>query len=250
MIGERLRPPHIIAVRECPSTNEIVQDFFNDPAAPDAVLAVADYQQSGQGRQGRTWYSPEGKNVLMTLGVRLDRYQVRVDSRLPLAIAVLVARGIEQASGVSLLTKWPNDLVDAGGRKVGGVLLRNRATHFAIGVGVNVNSLPEDYPEEVRWRVATLRELTGEESDRSAAVAALARGLLDFFEGNTDDTLESLVEEWLASTATFTLTLTLRDGGKLTSVTPVRLIRETGELVVRKEDGTEETLSSAKLIEP
>jgi len=250
LIGKRPRKPHIIAVRECRSTNDLVHETFADPAAPDAVLAVADYQQSGQGRQGRTWYSLEGKDVLMTLGVRLDRYQVRVDSRLPLAIAVLVARGIKQATGVQLRTKWPNDLVDSGGRKLCGILLRNRATHFAIGIGLNVNGLPQDYPEEVRPRVATLREAAGKEFDRSTIVAALVRELFDFFEGNTGDTLESLIEQWTAHTATFALPMLLHQDGNLVEVTPLRLIAETGELVVRHKDGREETLSSAQLIEP
>lgn len=250
LIGKRPRKPHIIAVRECRSTNDLVHETFADPAAPDAVLAVADYQQSGQGRQGRTWYSLEGKDVLMTLGVRLDRYQVRVDSRLPLAIAVLVARGIKQATGVQLRTKWPNDLVDREGRKVCGILIRNRTTHFAVGVGINVNSRREDYPADIRARVGTLCEVRGEEAGRAELVGAVARELLDFFEGNTGDTLESLIEQWTAHTATFALPMLLHQDGNLVEVTPLRLIAETGELVVRHKDGREETLSSAALIEP
>lgn len=249
LIGERLRKPRIIAVRDCRSTNDIVHETFAGPAAPDAVLAVADYQQSGQGRQGRTWYSPEGKDVLMTLGLKRGSFALPMDSRLPLAIAVLVARGIEQASGVSFLTKWPNDLVDRDGRKVCGILIRNRTTHFAIGVGINVNSRREDYPADIRARVGTLYEVRGEEAGRAELVGAVARGLLDFFEGNTDDTIESLVEHWLAHTMTFVSTLTLHNDGGLVTVTPLRLIAETGELVVRHEDGREETLSSAALIE-
>jgi len=213
LIGERMRPPHIIAVRDCHSTNDIVHEFFEGPASPEAVLAVADFQQSGQGRQGRSWYSPEGKDVLMTLGLKRDRFALPQDSRLPLAVCVLVARGIERATGVQPRPKWPNDLVDPEGRKLCGILLRNRATHFAVGVGVNVNSL-------------------------------------DFFEGCTTESLDDLVNQWLQHTVTFSHSLKLRSETGLHEVTPMRLIAETGELVVRHQEGREETLSSAKLIEP
>jgi len=250
LIGERMRPLHIMAVRDCHSTNDIVHEFFEGPASPEAVLAVADFQRSGQGRQGRSWYSPEGKDVLMTLGLKRDRFALPQDPRLPLAVCVLVARGIERATGVQPRPKWPNDLMDPEGRKLCGILLRNRATHFAVGVGVNVNSRPEEFPEEIQPRVSTLYALTGKSHDRSAIVAAVARELLDFFESCLAESLADLVNQWLQHTVTFSHSLKLRSETGLHEVTPMRLIAETGELVVRHQEGREETLSSAKLIEP
>ena len=88
LIGERLHRLHIIAVPDCSSTNDIVREYFLNPSAGGAILAITDHQRGGEGRSGRHWYSPAGKDVLMTLGLKHGRFAVPQDSRLPLAICV------------------------------------------------------------------------------------------------------------------------------------------------------------------
>jgi BirA family transcriptional regulator, biotin operon repressor / biotin---[acetyl-CoA-carboxylase] ligase len=107
---------------------------------------VADRQESGRGRRGRSWYSPRGANIYLSLGWR---FSASADSitRLPLAVAVCTARAIEQAGVATAGIKWPND-IQVDGKKLAGILLdvqNDTAGGIAavIGVGVNV-SMPAD----------------------------------------------------------------------------------------------------------
>ena len=239
----------LVATAECTSTNELARQAIETPGAPPAILALSDYQTAGEGRAGRQWFAPGGSDVLMTLGVRHPVPAGEPEPRLPLLCAALAARGVERACGLRLGTKWPNDLTDSALRKVGGILVRNRRTHLAIGVGVNVNGLPEDYPGEFRPRVATLRELLGTPLAREVVAAEMASELLAFLMKRHPLDEEGLLDEWLARAAFFGQPLTLHRAGALIQVIPLRLNRETGELVVREADGAESVLSSAACIE-
>ncbi len=240
---------HLIAVDECASTNELVARAMDAENAPEAVLAVTNYQSEGQGRRGRSWHSPRGTDVLATLGVRLRDYGYELDQRFPLLASVLVARGVEETTKVHLHTKWPNDLVSSERRKIGGILVRNTSSHLAVGIGVNVNSKRADYPDEIQWRVETLSAVAGRDLDLTQLVIAIVTELLRHFAGEHPLIADELIGEWLDRSLTIGETLMLHRDAKLVEVTPLRLIRETGELVVRESDGSETILSSADAIE-
>lgn len=107
---------------------------------------VADRQESGRGRRGRSWHSPPGGNIYLSLGWR---FAVPADSlaQLPLMVVVTMARAIQRAGVAAAGIKWPNDLL-VNGKKLAGVLLELRqdgagGTVAVLGAGVNV-SMPED----------------------------------------------------------------------------------------------------------
>lgn len=243
------RKIHLIVQDECPSTNRLVARAMDAENAPGAVLAVTGYQSEGEGRRGRSWHSPRGTDVLATLGVRLTDYGYELDPRFPLLALVLVARGVEEATGIHLHTKWPNDLVSSERRKIGGILVRNAHSHLAVGIGINVNSKRADYPDEIQWRVGTLSEITGRQLDLTHLVSEIVAELLRHFAGEHPLTTDELIGEWLDRSLTIGEPLMLHRDEKLVEVTPLRLVRETGELIVRESDGSETILSSADAIE-
>ena len=107
---------------------------------------VADRQESGRGRRGRSWHSPPGGNIYLSLGWK---FTASADSiaRLPLALAVCTARAIQRAGVATAGIKWPNDIL-VDGRKLAGILLEARpdgpgGVVAVIGVGVNVR-MPAD----------------------------------------------------------------------------------------------------------
>ena len=102
---------------------------------------VADRQSAGRGRHGRSWHSPPGRNIYLSLGWNFQRTAGAL-AQLPLAIAVTVTRALRRAGVRSAGIKWPND-IQADGGKLAGILveLRGAGTDQAvavIGIGVNV----------------------------------------------------------------------------------------------------------------
>ncbi len=156
--GYRLDPHDSVG-----STNALA---LQHAAAGDAgrLWVVARRQESGRGRRGRPWATPEG-NLAATLLLVTDRdlksaatlgfvaglaLSNALDTVAPgIALAVAPDGGSGRA-GARFELKWPNDVL-AGGAKLAGILLESvvlapdRAA-IAVGIGVNVAAFPQDLP--------------------------------------------------------------------------------------------------------
>ena len=135
--------------------------------APDGMVVTATRQESGRGRQGRTWVAPPGRALLCSIVVR-DPPRL-----IPLAAGVAVAETIEavrapeppaaiwqhaENGGVApVQIKWPND-VHLRGRKVAGILVEGRPQErwAVVGIGINVAVRADDFPPELRRTAGTL----------------------------------------------------------------------------------------------
>jgi BirA family biotin operon repressor/biotin-[acetyl-CoA-carboxylase] ligase len=164
---------------EIGSTNDRARAALAEADA-EGLAVIADLQTAGRGRRGRTWASPTGANLMVSVGVR---------PRLPAAraglLGIAAALAVRDASA-SLLAddmlrvKWPNDVVTADGRKVAGLLLETAVrgetlAEAIIGMGINVNWSAADMPAGLHGRAASLCDLAGVAVDR----VELLRRLLD-----------------------------------------------------------------------
>ncbi len=158
------------------STNRRAKE--SDAAGPRWELFVADQQTAGYGQQGRTWQSPPG-NLALTLLARDHGIDIKDSPKISLLVGSAVARGIAHAIGEGVALKWPNDvLVD--GKKVAGILLEDApGGAIAMGVGLNVNSLLSDFPEEVREERITLREKTGRIFSREELLRDMIQAIVE-----------------------------------------------------------------------
>jgi BirA family biotin operon repressor/biotin-[acetyl-CoA-carboxylase] ligase len=144
------------------------------------TVVIADHQTAGRGRLARTWYSPGGANVYCSLVLRANLPASRVPewlSWLPLITALAASEAVESVTSAPVSLKWPNDLLMSG-RKVGGVLCENiqasRSGPFqVIGIGINVNMAPEDFPSELRASATSLWTETHTVVDRNRLIAQL-----------------------------------------------------------------------------
>ena len=88
-----------------------------DEGAPHGTLAVADRQTAGRGRRGRTWISPAGSSIYMSILLRRRSGRIRPPC-LRFVMALSVAEGIGQCMSQSecpaLQIKWPNDHYQTG----------------------------------------------------------------------------------------------------------------------------------------
>jgi BirA family biotin operon repressor/biotin-[acetyl-CoA-carboxylase] ligase len=95
-----------------------------------------------------------------------------------------LAEAIEETVGLAVQIKWPNDL-HVKGRKLSGILIETGSDrsggYFAIvGVGINVNHEPEDFPEELREQATSLNIESRRPVDRAELAASILRKLQDW----------------------------------------------------------------------
>jgi BirA family biotin operon repressor/biotin-[acetyl-CoA-carboxylase] ligase len=160
------------------STNDRARAALSEPGG-DGLAVVADLQTAGRGRQGRSWVSPAGRNLAISVAFR-PRLSAHRAGLLGLAVAVAALDGCRgRVPGASLGVRWPNDIVAAGGLKVAGLLIETAVAGDAlaevvVGIGVNVNWHRREMPPEIRDRATSLADLAGRDLDR----VALLRDLL------------------------------------------------------------------------
>ncbi len=135
---------------------------------PEGTAILALEQTKGRGRLGRSWISPAGKNVALSLILR-PSLPIHETPLLGLLISIALAEALEEFGISKVRLKWPNDvLVD--GRKIAGVLPEaglcgHELDFLIIGVGFNVNSAQEDFAEEFPIPPTSLFLLTGRKWD-------------------------------------------------------------------------------------
>ena len=138
----------------------------------EGYTVIAGQQTAGRGRLERQWISPPGNvylSVVLYPGVRLL-------PRLTMLAALAVAGGVAALTGLETQLKWPNDVLIRG-RKVSGILLESRMiagkkVTAIIGIGINANFNPADYPEIGDTATSLLVE-AGSEISREDLVKAV-----------------------------------------------------------------------------
>jgi BirA family biotin operon repressor/biotin-[acetyl-CoA-carboxylase] ligase len=169
---------------ETDSTNRVAVELIRRGEA-EGCLVVADYQTAGRGRLDRVWTSPPGRDLLFTLILRPDTGPVGA-LPLTLVIALAAAGHLSEVTGSDIGVKWPNDIV-IGGAKLGGILaekpsLPDGATALAVGIGINVNSRPDDFPPAYRDRAVSCSSLSGAAHDRADVLAGLLGAMENLYD--------------------------------------------------------------------
>ena len=179
---ERMGRVHVLGSVD--STNTVLKGM-GAAGAPGGTVVMAEHQSGGRGRRGRSFVSPAGAGVYLS-------YLFRPESGFEKApflacwAAVAAAEAIRSAFGVGVGIKWVNDLV-LNRRKVGGILVeataeggRGVVDTFAIGIGVNVNEGPGDFPGGLSEIATSLAmESGGKAMDRARLAAELVKALDD-----------------------------------------------------------------------
>ena len=135
--SEQLR--ELTVLQETDSTNAELARQPAERRHGHAILAEA--QTAGRGRRQRTWHSPPGGNIYLSLGWRFKTNSVPL-STLPLVTALCLCRALDRAGVRSHGIKWPNDIL-VNGAKVAGILVETQSTGAGpalaiIGIGLNV----------------------------------------------------------------------------------------------------------------
>lgn len=174
-----------------------------DPPRPGGFrVALTDNQTAGRGRHGRTWKSPPGSGLCLSVGYTFAA-QPRNLPALTLAIGAGLIDALEALGIDGIALKWPNDLVAHGG-KLGGILTESQALsggsiHVVSGVGINV-CLPGDFDlgaaSERAQPVSDLAGLAGDPPRANAVAACLVDGLCSVFVGYEAQGFDTYAGRW------------------------------------------------------
>ena len=167
------RPLHFFDTID--STNTVAARLAREDAAEGTVV-IADAQTGGKGRLGRSWVSPSGVNLYLSVILR-PRKPASAAPQLSLLASVAVAEAIVQQTQLAPSIKWPNDILVAG-KKVCGILTEMQAngSHLRsviVGIGVNINAPLSSFPEELQDKASSLFLMRGEPVDRAAFTVSL-----------------------------------------------------------------------------
>lgn len=164
--------PQIIYLDEVDSTNNYAR-LMADKINSD-FLVVADMQTLGKGRMGRSWSSPAGTGIFMSLCIKPE-IAVEKASMITLVTAISICDAIEELYPISSTIKWPNDIV-INSKKISGILTEMSSDMDGIkyiisGMGINVNN--KEFPDDIKDMASSLLLETGILMDRAKLIAAV-----------------------------------------------------------------------------
>jgi BirA family transcriptional regulator, biotin operon repressor / biotin---[acetyl-CoA-carboxylase] ligase len=177
MLTGRFGRPYLYE-ESCESTQQLL-----DRGLDEGATAVCDVQTQGRGRLGRGWETPAGSAILCSLLLKPpDRAPLE---QLSLVGGLAGAETVENALGLAVQLKWPNDVM-VNRRKVAGVIAEATQGSVVVGIGINVNQSREELPANAKIQPASLYTTDGVRRER----APLLADLLAAFERSYDRWLE------------------------------------------------------------
>lgn len=184
---------------EIESTNSYLMQQ-NSPEAGQSRVAVTDNQTSGRGRHGKSWQSPPGTGLCLSMAYTFAQSPDNLPA-LTLAIGVGVIDNLAAHGIAGLQLKWPNDLI-AGDGKLGGILTEARAQDALMvvtGIGLNIDlgdGLILDDQEAGALRVADLRRQASEIPPAEHLAAVLIDALQQTFTAFEQRGFEAFAGRW------------------------------------------------------
>lgn len=228
---------NLVYLEEVDSTNTYARKLAEDGAL-HGTLVVADYQNGGKGRRGRTWVMPPGKAIAMSLIVHPDIRPEKA-SMLTLVAGMAAAKAIRANTGLNAAIKWPNDIV-IDGKKISGILTEMSAemdgiNYVVIGIGINANFT--EFPEELKETATSLQLELGRPAERGALICAIMREFEVYYERFMEtQSMEDLAAEYQQMLVNMNRQVrVLEPGNEYSGI--ARGIDGMGQLLVEKENG-------------
>ena len=177
-LPEDLKELPIEVLKSVSSTNIYAKKRAEERA--ERMLVLAEEQTEGRGRRGRSFYSPYGTGLYMSLLMKVERSLAQFVP-ITVAAAVAVTRAVTKLSGKEAKIKWVNDIY-LDNKKICGILAEavsdaKSGMLTAVVVGIGVNVFTENYPEDIKDKAGSLLP---EALTRNELAAEITKELLGF----------------------------------------------------------------------
>lgn len=259
-LSDRLGQREIAAYLTAPRDNIYVYESIDSTntqckrlamnGAVDGTVVMAEEQTAGRGRKGRSFQSPQGLGLYLSI---LWLPQCEPSRLLPLTslAAVAVSRAMERVTGERADIKWPNDLL-LRDKKIAGILTEmalegesGQIDYVVLGIGINVHHKAADFTEEVAAMASSLDAELGVTVSRPRLAAALMEEL-DILRREVMWQPELYLDEYRQRCVTIGRTVQVVRGEERKAANAIDVDEQFG-LAVRYEDGTEETVRSGEV---
>ena len=214
---------------------------------PHGTVLIANRQTGGRGRMGRSFESPAGMGIYMSVILRPKCPQEAL-MHLTCAAAVAMCDAVEAAMGFRPGIKWTNDLV-AGKRKIAGILTElvtmPKETAVILGIGINCCQGINDFAPELQSFAGSLAMSTGKTVDRAKVAAEMVLALQKMDESLLTGK-EAMLSRYRADCVTIDKDISLQRGDEL-SYGHAFGVDDDGALLVGFPDGHTEAVNSGEV---
>lgn len=179
------------------STNQYLLDEHAN-GETDNMVVLAEHQSAGRGRRGRSWVSPFGANLYLSLLYRFKQPAQGLMG-LSLAIAVAISRALKEIAAQDVQLKWPNDILYQG-KKLCGILLELHSESFGpaavvIGIGLNVR-LSEQDKKQIGQPSIALEEMLADKISRNQLAISVIKHVMLVLREFEQTGLDGFLGEW------------------------------------------------------
>jgi BirA family biotin operon repressor/biotin-[acetyl-CoA-carboxylase] ligase len=234
--------------KEVTSTNSILKEYA-EKGEQEGKVIVAEKQSSGRGRMNRSFYSPEGTGIYLSILLK-PNLTFQESLLITTTAAVAVAEAIEKVSGCEAKIKWVNDIY-CKGKKVCGILteasldMESGALKYAVlGIGINVLKPAGDFPEELKDIAAAVFDAELYSSDARSLLAAEV--LNNFWKYYKKIGVDSCLGEYRKRSFLIGKDIYVISGSEQKKAKAID-IDEQYRLIVKLQDGSIEPLSSGEV---
>ena len=166
--------------------------------AGNGYTILAEHQLAGKGRRGRSWISPFGANLYLSVIWGFENGAAALEG-LSLTVGIAMARALIELGVRGVGLKWPNDIYWRG-KKLGGILLEmvgdaSGQCQVVIGVGINVD-MPRSLAAAIEQPWCDLREVCGQPMSRNRVASAILSHLLPILQCFERDRFVAYRTEW------------------------------------------------------
>ncbi len=133
----------IIKLDAIDSTNDYLKALAKKESLENFTTVIAEKQLKGKGQMGSQWNSEAGKNLTMSVLVKIDLTTNQTIFNVNVAVALSIITVLDSLNIPKVSVKWPNDIM-AENKKLGGILIENAIksdgrVSSVIGIGLNIN---------------------------------------------------------------------------------------------------------------
>jgi len=201
------------------STNDLAAQMAESDV-PEGTLVVSETQTKGRGRLGRTWYSPPGTGIYLSIILR-PKFPPETAPGLSVMTALALVETINGYCPDETFLKWPNDVL-IGRRKTAGILTelsadRGKINHVIVGVGINVNQGVGHFPDEISAIATSIRRATKRKVRRITLLADFLKRFEKEYAAYRKDGLKKACPRLKKYSSLLGETVTVRSGRTRTS---------------------------------
>ena len=224
--------------KEVDSTNDVAR-YLAEEGAEEGTVVVAEVQNRGKGRRGKTWISPPG-GVWMSIILRPDILPSRAPL-ITLVTGVAVAETLKEELNLDVGIKWPNDIL-IGSKKVCGILTEvnasiNKINYLVVGIGIDMNVEIPMFPPDLQKDATSLKNELNTEINGAMLVQKFLLKFEDLYNQFEEGKFPEILDKWRGLSKTIGSKVEVRTRGKTVRGEAVGINKD-GILILELEDGS------------